>query len=63
MRKKTLKRAALAALAGTLLQFGGCLGGGFLQQVMMEIAAETVADMIPIPDLGLGDLFGGGTTG
>ncbi len=27
MRKKTLKCAALAALAGTVLGFGGCLGG------------------------------------
>ena len=47
MRKKTLRLAALAAVAGTLLQFGGCLGGNFLQQVMTEVAAETVAGFIP----------------
>jgi len=28
MRKKTLKAAAAATLAGMLFQFGGCLGGG-----------------------------------
>jgi hypothetical protein len=59
MRKKTLKRAALAAVAGTLLQFGGCLGGGFLQKVMLEVAAEQVAGFVPSFG-GLGDLFDGG---
>ncbi len=59
MRKKTLKRAALAVMAGTLLQFGGCLGGDFLGRVLVQVAADQVAGFIP--DFGLGDLFDGGT--
>ncbi len=33
MRKNTLKAAALAATAGTMLGFGGCLGGDMWQFV------------------------------
>ncbi len=59
MRKKSLKLAALAAVAGTLLQFGGCLGGNFLQQVLTHVVADQVAGFVP--DLGgLGGLLGGG---
>lgn len=39
MRKKTLKRASLVALAGTMLQFGGCLDlQGFWKQAMIGFA-------------------------
>ncbi len=54
MRKKTLRLAALAAVAGTLLQFGGCLGGNFLQLLAANVAADTVAGF-----LNLGDILGG----
>lgn len=60
MRKKTLKLAALAAVAGTLLQFGGCLGGNFLQQVAVEVVADQVAGYIP-DFTDLTGLLGGGT--
>ncbi len=60
MRKKTLKLAALAAVAGTLLQFGGCLGGGFLQALAVEIAADTVSGFLNVSDL-LGGLIPGVT--
>lgn len=28
MRRKSLKVAAMVVMAGTMLQFGGCIGGG-----------------------------------
>ncbi len=59
MRKKTLKLAALAAVAGTLLQFGGCLGGNFLQQLAVEVVADQVAGFVP-DFTDLGGLLGGG---
>jgi hypothetical protein len=56
MRKKTMKVAVLAAMAGTLLQFGGCLG-----VLLREAAVQVVAGQISglVPDLGLGTLLGG----
>ncbi len=62
MRKKTLKRAALAVMAGTLLQFGGCLGGDFVGAVLREAVLQEAVGLVPIPDLGdlFGDLLGGG---
>lgn len=56
MRKKTMKVAVLAAMAGTLLQFGGCLGG-LLQQAALHVVVDQITSLVP--DLGLGDLFGG----
>ena len=39
MRKRTLKSASLVALAGTLLQFGGCLNlEAFWKQMMIGFA-------------------------
>lgn len=46
-----MKTAFLAAMAGTLLQFGGCLGVLF-QQAPIETAAEQIASLVQ--DLGLG---------
>lgn len=56
MRKKTMKVAVLAAMAGTLLQFGGCLGV-LLQQAAIEVVAGQIAGLVP--DLGLAGLLGG----
>lgn len=58
MRKKTLKGAALAAMAGCLLQFGfgGCLGDGFFRLVFADLVADQVSPFVP----SVGDLFGGG---
>ncbi|MGB2985238.1 MAG: hypothetical protein WBE26_05090 [Phycisphaerae bacterium] len=36
MRKKTLKGAALAAMAGTMLQFGGCLGDSWWGRILWD---------------------------
>ena len=55
MRKKTLKGAALAALAGTILGFGGCLGGGMWGKVVwdgvLDVAWDYVLDNDAIYDL------------
>ncbi len=62
MRKKTLKCAALAAMAGTLLGFLGCLGGGdILGVVLREAALQAAVDLVPVPDASelFDDFFGG----
>lgn len=55
MRKKTLKGAALAAMAGCLLQFGGCLGGGPFGRMLwdgaMHVGWEFVTDNDAVFDL------------
>jgi hypothetical protein len=57
MRKSTLKGAALAALAGTVLQFGGCLNlNRILQYGAWYAALEFVTD-----NDGVFDLFESGT--
>lgn len=56
MQKKTMKIAALAVMAGTLLQFGGCLGG-LIQEAALRVVGSQVAALVP--DLGLGNLLGG----
>ena len=38
MRRKTLRSAALLALSGCLLQFGGCLGGGWWGRLIWDAA-------------------------
>lgn len=60
MRNRTLKVAVLATMAGTLLQFGGCLGV-LLQQALVQVVAGQIAGIVP--DLGLSGLLGGTTTG
>lgn len=60
MRNKTWKAVAVAALAGTLLQFGGgCLGGDFLQQVLVSAVADQFSGLIPDVSGLLGGLGGG----
>lgn len=54
MRKKSLKCAVLAAVAGTLLQLGGCLGGGLGNLVLGNLIADTLGST-----LNLGSLLGG----
>ena len=44
MRRKSLKCAALAAVAGTMLQFGGCDLGGLLNQALIGAARQVGAD-------------------
>jgi hypothetical protein len=62
MRKNTTKAAAMAVLAGTLFQLGGCNLMGLLQAAAIEVVAEQVAGFLPIGDL-LGGITGGnGTT-
>jgi len=56
MRRKTMKAAALAVFAGTVLQFSGCLGG-LLQLAVVEVIAEQVAGFV-----NFGNLLGGGDT-
>ena len=56
MGKKTMKGAVLVALLGTLLQFGGCLGGNLGQLVLANIVADQVAGFVP----DLTGLLGGG---
>ena len=58
MRKNTMKAAVLAAVAGTVLQVG-CLGP-ILQQALLEVVAEQVANLVPFD---LGGLLGGDTAG
>jgi predicted membrane-bound spermidine synthase len=58
MRKRTLKAAVVAVVAGTVLQLGGGCLGTILQQAVIEAVAGVVGGFIP--DLGLG---GGTTTG
>ncbi len=58
MRKKSLPFAALAAVAGTVLQLGGCLGGGLASAVLANIVADQVGGLLNISDL-LGGLSGG----
>ncbi len=58
MRKRSLKVAVLAAMAGTLLQFG-CVGNGFFRLVAANLVADQVSTFIP----DLSDMFGGGGGG
>jgi len=56
MRKKTLKGAALAALAGTFLGSGGCLGwdsmwGKVLWDGALDVAWDYVLDNDAVYDL------------
>ena len=52
MRKNTLKAAALAVVAGTMLQFGGCLNlNQWLRAAAFEVAFEYVLDNDGIFDL------------
>ena len=48
MQKKSLKVAAMAALAGTVFQFGfgGCLGNGFLGFLLREAALEAGLEFV-----------------
>lgn len=54
MRRKA-RLVVLAAVAGTMFQFGGCLRAVF-QQALIEVAADTVNNFIPV---NIGDLIGG----
>lgn len=50
MRKSTLKGAALAALAGTVLQFGGCLNlnrlvGSILDHAVYNVVSPFIPDV------------------
>ena len=57
MRRNTLKAAALAVLAGTMLQFGGCLNvNQWLRAAAIQVAFEYVLDNDAVFDL-----FEGGT--
>ena len=52
MRKNTLKIAALAAAAGTILQFGGCLNWNYLWRAgLMYGAMEFALDNDAVFDL------------
>ncbi len=55
MQKKTMKVVVLATMAGTLLQFGGCLGG-LLQEAALRVVGGQIAGLVP--DLGLAGLVG-----
>lgn len=57
MQNRKMKIVVLAAMAGTLLQFGGCLGV-LLQQAAVQIVAGEIANLVP--PLGLSGLLGGG---
>lgn len=50
MRRKTVKAAFVVLLSGCLLQFG-CLSGGFVRRVLVEVAAEQVAGFVPVPQV------------
>ncbi len=54
--RKSVKVAVLAAVAGTMLAFGGCLQQ-VLRQAAIEVGADLVGGFIPI---NLGDLLPGG---
>jgi hypothetical protein len=54
--RKTVRLVVLAAVAGTVFQFGGCLKAVF-QQALLEVAADTVQGFIPFD---LADLIPGG---
>ncbi len=56
MRKNTLKAAAVALLAGTVLQFGGGCLGGIIQQAVLSVVAEQLAGFFP----DIGGILGGG---
>lgn len=62
MRRKSLKCVALAAVAGTMLQFGGCDFGGLLNQAWIgavrQVGADTIAPLLNVNDL-LGGFLGG----
>ena len=47
MRTKMWKAAAVVAMAGTLLQFGGCLSGDFLGLVLANSLADQFGGFIP----------------
>lgn len=55
MGKKTMKGAALAALFGTVLQFGGCFGdswwGRWLSDAVLYATYEFVLDNNAVVDL------------
>lgn len=52
MRKKTLKAVTLAAVAGMMFQFGGCLNvNQLVRQGIMWAAFEFVADNDAVFDL------------
>ena len=56
MRKRTMKGAALAALAGTILGFGGCLGmdtwwGRILWDGALNVGWNYVLDNDAVYDL------------
>lgn len=58
MRRKSLKVAALVALTGTVLQFGGCLGGAanlFWQGLVAGAGFNLADDVVGV--LGLADLL------
>jgi len=57
MRKNMVKATLVAAFAGTVLQFSGCVGL-ILQQTVVEVFADFVGGFIP----NLGDVVGGGDT-
>ncbi len=46
MLRKSMKCAALAAVAGTMLQFGGCNLSGLLDQAVSSAVQQVGADML-----------------
>jgi len=58
MRRKSLKVAVLVAMAGTMLQFGGCLGGAgklFWTGLVAGAGFNLADDVVGV--LGLADLL------
>ena len=60
MGKKTMKAAALAAMLGTVLQFGGC-GSNFWRTAFVTALGYTGLEFVLDND-GVFDLFEGGAT-
>lgn len=58
MNKRSLKLAAMAALVGSVCQFG-CLGSGFLSQLLRTAAVSTAIEFVLDNDA-VFDLFEGG---
>ena len=56
--KKTVKMVLATAMFGTVIQFGGCLSSGLVQDILLNAATELVWDSTAILDF-----FGDGPTG
>ena len=56
MGKKTMKGAAIAALLGSVLQFGGCFGNSWWGRILGDAALSAAYEFIWDND-GILDLF------